>query len=133
MWQTPKTDWKSSDYFNLNPDYLRIKGNIEALKELGGELYPTFSLKAMGDYTIEDIPDVDFFNTVEENVELLGQKTYWPVGYQQRQVYKENGRAWSHEDLNRLERNLQLLYTALKSQKEGCRALCFELGGGQLG
>lgn len=30
MWQTPKTDWQESDFFNVE-DYNRIKGNLNLL------------------------------------------------------------------------------------------------------
>lgn len=33
-WVTPKTNWVDGDYFNINPDYNRIKGNIEYLLTL---------------------------------------------------------------------------------------------------
>lgn len=36
-WTTPKTNWVDGDYFNLNPDYNRIKGNIEYLIALSEE------------------------------------------------------------------------------------------------
>lgn len=33
-WQQPKTDWKESDYFNVE-DYNRIKGNLNELHRMG--------------------------------------------------------------------------------------------------
>ena len=32
-WQQPKTDWKESDYFNVE-DYNRIKGNLNELHRM---------------------------------------------------------------------------------------------------
>ena len=31
MWQTPKTDWQESDFFNVE-DYNRIKGNLNEIR-----------------------------------------------------------------------------------------------------
>lgn len=31
MWQTPKTDWKASDFMNIE-DYNRIKNNLNELR-----------------------------------------------------------------------------------------------------
>ena len=33
MWQQPKTDWQSSDFFNIE-DYNRIKGNLNEIRLL---------------------------------------------------------------------------------------------------
>lgn len=37
MWQQPKTDWQSSDFFNIE-DYNRIKGNLNGNPAAGS--YP---------------------------------------------------------------------------------------------
>ncbi len=37
-WVTPKTNWVSTDYFNIT-DYKRIVGNIEYLKDLANKLF----------------------------------------------------------------------------------------------
>ena len=43
MWSKPKTDWVSSDYFNII-DYNRIKNNLIYLRDLSVKLYDTFNI-----------------------------------------------------------------------------------------
>lgn len=141
-WQTPKTDWAPVDqdgnqmYFNLVPDYARIKGNIEYLRDFGNILYSNFDINAMEEYTIEDLPYSDFLNTVESNVELIASKTYSPPGFQKGKIFLGNDTVWNYKDLNRIENNLLLIYNTLNSQYEGMHTLAFEtgitLGGGMV-
>lgn len=130
QWITPKTDWKDGDYFNLNPDYARIKGNILYAQEYAHKLYESFSLKDMQDFTIEDIPYVDFFNAIVENVRELESHLFVPPGVEPLITYTENQPAWNAKQLNNIERNLMLLYNAMEDQWENLKTLSFTLGGG---
>ena len=42
-WTPPKTNWVNGDAFNLDPDYNRIKGNIEYLIALSEEMYSKYT------------------------------------------------------------------------------------------
>lgn len=54
MWQQPKTDWQSGDYFNIG-DYNRIKGNINEIRAQALTLWPDFEFEEMGaDKTYQD-------------------------------------------------------------------------------
>jgi hypothetical protein len=128
QWVEPKTNWEKSDYFNLDPDYIRIKGNITYLYEMASDLYGAFSILPMGEYTIADIPHADFFNTIEENMQRLADDHYLPNGFGGRKYFYGNGRPWTHEDLNRIEQNLLLLYRAFSSQNAGKQELPYDLG-----
>ena len=44
MWQTPKTDWKASDFMNIE-DYNRIKNNLNELRDMSRELWKEFPLR----------------------------------------------------------------------------------------
>ena len=44
MWQQPKTDWQSGDYFNIG-DYNRIKGNINEIRAQALTLWPDFEFE----------------------------------------------------------------------------------------
>lgn len=46
-WVAPKTDWKSSDRFNIS-DYNRIRGNLEYLHDYVEKLYTFFSMEDLG-------------------------------------------------------------------------------------
>ena len=53
-WQQPKTDWKESDYFNVE-DYNRIKGNLNELHRMALVYWEEFPWDEMGeDKTWED-------------------------------------------------------------------------------
>jgi hypothetical protein len=127
-WITPKTNWQRGDYFNLEPDYARIKNNILYVYEKTLQLYPSYQLKTMKEYTIYDIPHADFFNTVEENIELLVQGHFRPSGFREGKRYSGNDAPWDHEDLNRIEENLALLKQIYDSAENGKRELPFILG-----
>ena len=48
MWQTPKTDWKASDFMNIE-DYNRIKNNLNELRDMSRELWKEFPFEEMGE------------------------------------------------------------------------------------
>ena len=128
QWAEPKTNWEENDCFKLDPDYIRIKGNIIYLYEVISDLYGSFSILPMGEYTISDIPHADFFNTIEDNVQRLAENHYMPNGFEGRKYFYGNGRPWTHDDLNRIEQNLLLLYLAFSSQNAGKKELPYDLG-----
>ena len=51
MWIEPKTNWTNQDYFNLDPDYARIKGNIEYIQEFSETMNMVFQIDPMLTYT----------------------------------------------------------------------------------
>ena len=75
IWQDPKTNWQDGDYFNLSPDYQRIKGNIEYLHDISHFLYPNYKIYELGMYTIDQFPRADFFNTIVYNIDLINSNT----------------------------------------------------------
>ena len=84
MWQTPKTDWQESDFFNVE-DYNRIKGNLNEIRAQAVILWPEFSLEDMGaDKTYEDYSFyADEINRFETNVGRICAGTYpFAVGNQ---------------------------------------------------
>lgn len=127
-WTEPKTDWSANDYFNVSPDYLRIKGNIEYLRDIGNEMYLHFGINVMQDVSITGLPNATFLNNVEKNVELLAQKTYSPKGFRKGKTYVGDRAGWNYEDMNRIEKNLLLIYQVFKEQKIGRHTIGVDLG-----
>ena len=72
MWQQPKTDWQSSDFFNIE-DYNRIKGNLNEIRQQALILWPDFEFEDMGeDKTYSDYGFyVDEINRFEVNVDHI--------------------------------------------------------------
>ena len=59
MWQTPKTDWQASDFFNIG-DYNRIKGNLNEIRTQALAVWPDFDFSVMGeDKTYQDYSCTD--------------------------------------------------------------------------
>lgn len=131
-WVTPKTDWVDGDYFNLNPDYNRIKGNIEYLIDLSKEMYTEYTTPELESADTMGYPTVAFFNNVVTSTQAL-LKCYSPIGTKSMRVYSSNGVGWNAAELNAIEGNHQLLYYALIGQKACIRRLRITLGGDKLG
>lgn len=119
VWQEPKTNWKNGDYFNLSPDYQRIKGDIEYLYDISLLLYPTYKVYTLGMYTIDQFPKTDFFNTIVYNIDLINKNTLQKTNplYKTMRTYTPNGLIWSKDDLNTIEENLKMFYEELKIKR----------------
>lgn len=127
-WTTPKTDWKSTDYINID-DYNRWIGNIKYLKELAVIVYKDFSLTDMGEEkAYSDYPYADEINAIEENITLICKSTYlFDVGKQQ--TYYPNQATIDWKEINRIESATLLIYNQLTGQINGRKRLLFTLGG----
>lgn len=128
IWQEPKTTWKNNDYFNLSPDYQRIKGNIEYLHELSLKLFKTYIIYNLNTYQITDFPKADFFNNIVYDVDMINRNTV-NVNCSQMRSYTPNGLIWTYDDLNIIEKNIALLYNELKIKRyDNIPKLSFTLG-----
>lgn len=130
---TPKTNWVDGDYFNLMPDYLRIKGNIEYLIALSKEMYPDYDAPVLKSAVITGYPDVSFFNNIVNATRAILNNCYFPPGAKSMRLYSSNGLGWSANELNAIEQNHLYLYQALTAQKSAIRKLVFKLGGNKIG
>ena len=131
-WITPKTDWESSDYFNIE-DYNRIRGNIQYVYEYALRLYKIFGIDVMQERALGDAVAAELLNDVENNLDKIVENTYNLIEYRPGKNFEPGQAAWNYDDLNRIERNLLLIITMLESQEAGLRRLAFELGGVQFG
>ena len=132
-WTTPKTNWVNGDRFNLDPDYNRIKGNIEYLIELSKTMYPNYETPALEIADETGYPKVSFFNNVVNSTKAILSNCYSPIGSSNMRTYISNGIVWNASELNSIEHNHSLLYKALIGQKKGIRRLQFTLGGSNYG
>ncbi len=128
MWQTPKTDWKPTDFFNVE-DYNRIKGNLEAMREQALVLWPEFAFEKMGeDKTYQDYGFyADEINRFEKNIDLICDGTYhFAVG--ERKIFYDNQPFIDWNELNRIESACQTIYSNLIGQIAGRQRLVFQIG-----
>lgn len=128
-WIEPKTDWKSSDYFNVE-DYNRIIGNLEYLKALGTSLFYGFpniaSLGAGKTYT--SMIYAKEINAIENCLEKLNLGSYsFNIG--NKKTYYANQSTPLYSEFNRIESAILLLYKTMTAQKEALPKLSFRLGG----
>ena len=131
-WITPKTDWTSSDYFNVE-DYDRIRGNIQYVYEYALRLYKVFGIDVMQERTLGDAVAAELLNGVENSLDKIANNTSNLIEYRPGKTFEPGQPAWNYDDLNRIERNLLLINTMLESQEAGLKRLAFELGGVQFG
>lgn len=117
----------------LDPDYVRIRGNILHLRDMARQLYLPFPLADMADYGPAEFPYVEFFANVDNNVDALLDNTFRPARSERARAYAANGRVWNYDDLNRIESALLGLYTALTAQQNARQTLAFTMGGGIFG
>lgn len=127
MWAEPKTDWQPGDSFLLEPDYRRIRENLDflaaqaaAIRERPGFAPPL----AVG---IGDIPTPEFFNRVENAAAELARLL--PGEYRPHPPFREGDRVWDWQDLNRLEEVCRNTELYLRTVKNGQPVLAFTLGG----
>ena len=132
-WIAPKTRWENGDRFNLDPDYIRIKGNIEYLIALSKTLYPDYETPTLESPTTMDFPKVSFFNNVVTATRAIGLNCFCANSLMTMRSYSENGLVWNANDLNAIERNHLYLYNRLTKEKSSVNTLEYTLGGVNLG
>ena len=130
MWQTPKTDWQESDFFNVE-DSNRIKGNLNEIRAQAVILWPEFSLEDMGaDKTYEDYSFyADEINRFETNVGRICAGTY-PFAVGNQKTFYDNQPFIDWQELNRIEEACRLIYSNIQSRLNGRKILAFTLNGG---
>lgn len=131
MWQAPKTNWKESDFFNVE-DYNRIKGNLVAIKEKAFTLWEPFLFEDMGaDKTYRDYSFyADEINKFENNLENICQGTYsFLIG--EKKLFSDNQPFIDFVELNRIEKACLLIYENIIGRERGRKRLAFRLNGGR--
>ena len=130
MWQLPKTNWKDSDFFNIE-DYNRIKGNINEIRSQALLLWPDFTFEEMGsDKTYQDYGFyADEINRLEANIDHVCAGTY-PFRVGNRQIFYDNQPFIDWKELNRIEEACRLIYSNIQSRYNGRRTISFTLNGG---
>lgn len=128
-WITPKTNWVSGDYVNID-DFNRIRGNILYLKEQ--------ALKFYSDFTLEDVKEMGYsdyvyqngkivWNILEDNLHQIVNNTYYQnVG--SKKTFYVGGQYIMFNELNRIENACLTYYTLFLGQENAINTLSFELG-----
>ena len=127
-WITPKTDWVSTDYFNIE-DYNRIIGNISYLKDFAKAIFKSFDTLSMGEEkTYVSMIYAREMNAIESNLEIINANTYvFDIGDTQTFQANKSTPLWS--EFNRIESACLLLYKTMTAHKNALPRLAFTLGG----
>lgn len=115
MWRTPKIDWEikpkvnglyNGDWFNVDPDYIRITDNLRYLRIVGQNVYGvTLPSVTMIEQTLDYYPNADVLNAIESNLLSIIQGSYYPAAYTGKKTWLDNGPTPTVDDLNRIERS----------------------------
>lgn len=127
-WQTPKTNWKVSDYFNYS-DYNRIVGNLDFLKNEISDLIDSVDgytqLETNKNYN--SIFYSEEMNAIENNLEALNLTSY-NLDIGEKASYTINGSTPLYSEFNRIESACLRLRNMVKAHKENIPHLAIRLG-----
>lgn len=132
MWQTPKTSWAATDEFRLEPDYERIRGNLEHLQAWAARIARRAELTPMPDESVDGLPYPEFFNRVEENLAAVAAAVCPRAGYETRS-FAAGKAVWDWRDLCRIEGMEEQICRDLQAIENSLPGLAFLLGGGTFG
>lgn len=125
-WTTPKTNWVSTDYFNV-ADYTRITNNHVYLKEMIAKLFRTLSLANMEEKDYTSLFYADEINAIEDNLTILNKASYnFDIGSSA--TYIANGATPTYEEYNRIEQAQLKLYEQLIVDINQLPHISFTLG-----
>lgn len=136
-WIEPKTNWAKQEYFNLNPDYGRIKDNVVFIRDLYNSLYDdTITPLWFDDYELGSFPNHTNFNrlclNIEEIMFKLTGKTQWSYyntfynGYFRR--LSQESKVWDYIELNEIESTILQAYTIMNSLQKHKLKLPVKIG-----
>ena len=135
-WTTPKTNWQASydedgnytgDYFSYD-DFNRIRNNLDALSELGAQLYfLNFTAQLPNTKSVTGYPFASDINAFETRLhELNNQTIRLPIGT--KQTFVDNGAFIGFAELNRIESAMVTMYKMFNDALGGRKMLKFRLG-----
>lgn len=114
-WYTPKTDWKwdgENDRINAE-DFNAVETNITSTRALLEYIqYSIPAITVVDDRTQTYVDYLDSINRLEGNLETLRTNFLTPPGYPGTKAWSR-GIGFNHEDMNRLELDIKLLFEML--------------------
>lgn len=126
-WITPKTDWQSTDYVNIE-DYNRIIGNMEYLVRIAKGLFMRVTSVDLGTKkTYADLIYAREVNALETALNTLNLETY-VLNLGETKEYAPNGKTIDFNELNRIESAMLRLYETEMVHRVTIPILAFTLG-----
>ncbi len=126
-WQTPKTNWTARDFFDLDPDLLRLGGNLAFLKKEAAGVLGVQSSAAPALPRLGETADPALLNGIEKNTAELA--AVCSAEFLPHRDFLPGDAFWSWRDLNRIEGAMKEVRAALGSIRAAQPMLSFTLGG----
>lgn len=124
-WVEPKTDWASTDYFNVD-DYARIVGNLKHLKTLLETMYaPIAAINLADTKGYNSFLYASEMNTIESLIEEINVYGF-DIGNSQ--TFVQNGHTPDFNEWNRIESATLKIKQTLQAQRDRIPVLEFTLG-----
>lgn len=129
IWREPKTNWTETDRFNLR-DYNRIRNNLVFLNRRISDIWGEFSIQDMGNdqTSVKYIYKVQYFNAIEENLEIINKHSLIVKNYGFKQTFYPNGVFIGFSELNRIESATLKMKQIIDGWEAGLRRIPFRLG-----
>lgn len=138
-WVTPKTNWAvrprdqygryDGDWFNVNPDYMRIKGNLEYLAQRIGFFFRIITLTPMPVLTTHSLVYATHINNIERNIDVLNNGLPTPLSLPATKTWIGNGASPTVNDLNRIEQCCLWINGAIDNQSTFTWKIPFHMNG----
>lgn len=127
-WKKPKTDWKSTDFFNAS-DYNRIIGNLKFLKTYIDKMYPDVSFFDLGaNKTYTSYIYASEINRIQDEIDNIN---VYDLDVGKKVTYAGNKRTPTYAEFNRIESAILRLHDMMIAQHDALPRLAFTLGGGK--
>lgn len=128
IWRIPKIDWTETDAFNLK-DYKRIRNNLLFLRNKISGIWGAFNIADMGNDQSDPkyIWKVQYFNAIEENLEIINKRMIIIKNYGFKQTFYDNGAFIRFSELNRIESATLQMKQIIEGWEAGLRRISFRL------
>lgn len=131
QFETPKTDWVSEDYININ-DYNRILNNLLYVSaEMLSKYYiipESFYDIINEEVTYNDYPTADKWNMIENKLEELNNITGRILNIGDKKTFYPGGSYIDYNELNRIEKATLMFYNLYYRLERAKTVLPFTLG-----
>lgn len=123
-WQTPKTDWKPTDYFNVE-DYNRLTNNLMFLRKMAHPIVDVSFEEMELNKTYSSTNYADEFNAIERNLRELNEKTY-NLDIGNIWTYDDNSYLPDYIEINRIESAMEKIHYQLEHRRDNLVTLAIE-------
>lgn len=126
-WQTPKTNWTARDFFDLDPDLVRMEQNLAFLQNQAARTAGLAKSEALPLPALGEAVRPELLNKAEKDTARLAALT--KTTFLQHDAFLRGDAFWNWRDLNRMEGAMQQIRAALLSMQAAQPVLSFTLGG----